>query len=152
MAMHLEFVVPGPPISNQQSTTHGKAKLAAWRAKLAGVATKLWSNPILLGELKAIILNFYTGNQPSVDVDNMSKPILDEMQQIVYDDDRQITQAEISHLKIGDAYAIAGVSMSWSRRSRPVCGSYTCVSKILYTHSHFRSDAHGYGTTPEPDR
>ena len=40
----------------------------------------------------------------------MSKPILDVLQTIVYDDDRQITQAEITHLKIGAPYSIVGVS------------------------------------------
>jgi crossover junction endodeoxyribonuclease RusA len=59
--------------------------------------------------LKAIIINFYIGNRPSVDVDNMSKPILDAMRNIVYGDDRQIVQAEIAHLKIGAAFAIMGV-------------------------------------------
>jgi len=110
MAMHLEFVVLGPPISNQQSTPHGKANLAAWRAIIAGAARPLWANPLLMSHLKAIIINFYAGNKPSVDVDNMSKPILDELQQIVYDDDRQIIQAEIIHLQIGAAFSIAGVS------------------------------------------
>jgi Holliday junction resolvase RusA-like endonuclease len=110
MAMHLEFVVLGPPISNQQSNPKGKANLAAWRAIIAGAAGPLWARPFLNGNLKAIIINFYAGNKPSVDVDNMSKPILDEMQSIVYKDDRQIVQAEISHLEIGAAFSIAGVS------------------------------------------
>jgi hypothetical protein len=43
-------------------------------------------------------------------VDNLSKPILDVMQQVIYHDDRQIVQAEIAHVKIGAAFAIAGVS------------------------------------------
>jgi len=64
----------------------------------------------LTGHLKAIIINFYAGNKPSVDVDNMSKPILDEMEKIVYHDDRQIIQAGITHLRIGAAFSIAGVS------------------------------------------
>ena len=110
MAMHLEFVVLGPPISNQQSTPNGKANLMAWRATIAGAAGPLWAKPLLTGNLKAIIINFYAGNKPSVDVDNMSKPILDEMEQIVYDDDRQIVQAEITHVKIGSAFSIVGVS------------------------------------------
>ena len=110
MAMHLEFVVLGPPISNQQSTAAGKANLIAWRATVAGAAGPLWAKPLLTGNLKTIIINFYDGNKPSVDVDNMSKPILDEMQQLIYDDDRQIIQAEISHLKIGSPYSIVGVS------------------------------------------
>jgi Holliday junction resolvase RusA-like endonuclease len=110
MAVHLEFVVLGPPISNQQSTPQGKANLTTWRATVAGEAQNQWAKPILMGELKAIIINFFTGNKPSVDVDNMSKPILDVLQQIVYDDDRQIRQAEITHLNIGAPYAIVGVS------------------------------------------
>lgn len=110
MAMHPEFVVPGPPISNQQSTLNGKANLAAWCAIIAGAARPLGFNPLLTGHLKAIVINFYAGNKPSVNVDNMSKPILDQMQQIIYEDDRQIIQAEIVHLKIGEAFSIAGVS------------------------------------------
>jgi crossover junction endodeoxyribonuclease RusA len=110
MAMHLEFVVLGPPISNLQSTPSGKANLAAWRAIIAGAATSLWTNPLLTRHLEAIIINFYSGKTPSVDVDNMCKPILDEMQQIVYDDDRQIIQAEITHLEIGTPLSIPGIS------------------------------------------
>jgi len=110
MAMHLEFVVLGPPISNQQSTPNGKANLISWHATIASAARPLWANPLLIGHLKAIIINFYAGNKPSIDVDNMSKPILDAMQNIIYDDDRQIVQAEIIHLKIGAAFSIAGVS------------------------------------------
>jgi Holliday junction resolvase RusA-like endonuclease len=60
--------------------------------------------------LKAVIINFYAGNKPTVDVDNMSKPILDEMQKVVYANDRQIVQAEIIHLNIASAVSIAGVS------------------------------------------
>ena len=108
--MHLEFVVQGPPVSNQQSTAQGRANLAAWGATVRGAAQGLWANPTLTGELKAVIINFYAGNEPSVDVDNMSKPILDAMQRIVYNNDRQVRQAEISHLKIGAAFSIVGVS------------------------------------------
>src|SRR4051794_24656708 len=110
MAMHLEFVVLGPPISNQQSRPAGRANLATWRAVIAGAVTPLWTKPLLTGNLKAIIINFHAGNKPSVDVDNMSKPILDEMQEIVYKNDRQIRQAEINHVKIEGAYSVMGVS------------------------------------------
>ena len=105
MAVHLEFVVLGPPVSNQSASPN----LMTWRATVAGAATLNWANPLLAGDLKAIIINFYAGNRPSVDVDNMSKPILDVMQNLVYGDDRQIVQAEITHSKIGAAFAIMGV-------------------------------------------
>ena len=107
MAMHLEFVVLGSPISNQQSTAAGHKNLAVWRAAVAGEAKLRWLKPRLGVDLKAIIINFYTGNKPSVDVDNMSKPILDVMQAIVYDDDRQIRQAEFTHAELGAVYKIA---------------------------------------------
>ncbi len=63
MAMHLEFVVLGSPISNQQSTPNGKANLTLWHATIAGAARPLWANPLLMAHLKAIIINFYAGNK-----------------------------------------------------------------------------------------
>jgi Holliday junction resolvase RusA-like endonuclease len=110
MAMHLEFVVPGPPISNQQRTATGKANLAAWRATVRAEAQKNWANPPLTGELKGVLINFYHGEKPSVDLDNLSKPIFDSMERIVYRNDRQIRQAQTTHLKIGAAFSMAGVS------------------------------------------
>src|SRR4051812_38383620 len=110
MAVHLEFVVLGPPISNQQSTPQGKANLTGWRATVAGEAQNRFASPLLTGPLMAIIINFYQGNKLSVDVDNMSKPILDVMQSIVYSDDRQIRQAQITHLEISAPFSIVGVS------------------------------------------
>lgn len=109
MAMYLEFVVVGPPISNQQSTAQGRANLAAWKATIAGAATLAWPNAPLAIELKAVIINFFAGNEPSVDTDNMSKPILDAMQGIAYVDDRQVVQAEFTHARLGGAYQIGGV-------------------------------------------
>lgn len=42
MAVHLEFVVLGPPISNQQSTVKGRANLTAWKATIAGAVAATW--------------------------------------------------------------------------------------------------------------
>src|SRR5579885_3560424 len=109
MGRYLEFVVPGPPISNQQSTPQGRANLAAWRATIAGAATLAWPNAPLTIELKAVIINFYAGNEPSVDADNMSKPILDAMQGIAYGNDRQVVQTQLTHARLGGAYQIGGV-------------------------------------------
>lgn len=109
MARHLEFVVPGPPISNQQSTPQGRANLTAWKATVAGAAALAWPNVPLTIELKAVIISFYAGNEPSVDTDNMAKAILDAMQGIVYDNDRQIVQTQLAHARLGGAYQIGGV-------------------------------------------
>jgi crossover junction endodeoxyribonuclease RusA len=104
--MHLEFVIIGVPISNQSPGPN----LQNWRAAVVAAARSGWSLPILAVNLKAVIINFYLGNRPSLDVDNMSKPILDAMEGVVYDNDRQITQAEITHVSIGSAFVFVGAS------------------------------------------
>jgi Holliday junction resolvase RusA-like endonuclease len=108
--MHLEFIVPGVPVSNQATGPRGTANLNAWKAAVKAAAQKVWKKAPLTGNLKAIIINFHSDDEPSVDVDNMSKPILDVMQQVVYADDRQIRQAEITHVRIGAAMVFLGVS------------------------------------------
>lgn len=76
---------------------------------LAEVQTA-WSNPKLTANLQATIINFHEGPEPSLDLDNMSKPIFDEMQKDVYDDDRQIRQAHLIHLEIGGPVVITNAS------------------------------------------
>jgi hypothetical protein len=105
MAVHVEFIVLGQPVSNQSPGPN----LTTWRSAVAAAATLSWLHPLLGGELKATIINFYAGNRPSLDVDNMSKPILDVLQNILYGDDRQVVQAEIAHVRIGAAFSIVGV-------------------------------------------
>ena len=112
MAVHLEFVVTGPPVSNQQSNPNGRANLATWRATVAGAAKVQWAKQLLTMELKPVIVNFYAGNKPSVDLDNMSKPILDVMQNIVFQDDRQVVQMELTHVRIDAPFSIVGVRPS----------------------------------------
>ena len=104
--MQLEFVVLGPPISNQSPGSN----LDNWRATVEAEAKKQWNKAVLNGNLKAVIINFHLGSRPSVDIDNMLKPILDVMQKIVYDDDRQIRQAEISHVRIDAPFVFVGAS------------------------------------------
>ena len=105
--MHLEYVVVGVPISNQSGPS---AALAAWRTAVETEARRNWSNPPLTGKLKAVIINFHRGDKPSLDLDNMSKPILDVMQTVVYGDDRQVRQAELAHVRIDAPFVIVGAS------------------------------------------
>lgn len=111
--MHLEFVVVGTPISNQQSTPNGRKNLTSWRKKVIAEATAVWGTKTPLPSsqpLKVILINFYGGTKSSVDLDNMLKPILDAMQSIVYDDDRQFSQAEITHASITAVFQIVGAA------------------------------------------
>src|SRR5436190_5771604 len=94
--LHLEVVVLGPPVSNQSA----RANVLAWQAKVKAELVKVWSKPPLNEKLKSIIINFHDGEKPSVDVDNMAKPIHDVMNKLVYEDDRQVRSTEVSHLRI----------------------------------------------------
>jgi hypothetical protein len=105
--MHLEFVVLGSPVSNQAANL---ANLNAWKATVKREAQKRWRSAPLKGKLKAILVHFHLGDKPALDVDNMSKPIHDVMNSLVYDDDRQIRQAEIAHVRIDAPMVVAGAA------------------------------------------
>ena len=109
----------------------GKVESHRVRTTIAGEAQNKWAGPSLTGHLKAVIINFHGGNKPSVDIDNMSKPILDVLQNIVYGDDRQIRQAEITHLEIGPRSPIVGVSKIIVTRSKRGTSLFTSASKTL---------------------
>jgi hypothetical protein len=103
--MHLEFVV-GVPISNQVLGPN----LTAWRAAVAAAAQNKWRKAVLTGKLKGVLINFHLGDKPSLDVDNLAKPIFDVMEGIVYANDRQIRQAEITHVRIDAPFSFMGAS------------------------------------------
>ncbi len=138
--MHLEYVVLGPPISNQATGTRGHANLSAWKAKVKAAARKLWTAAPLKGKLKVILINFHEGEKPSLDVDNMSKPVHDVMNKLVYEDDRQIRQAEISHVRIDDPMSVAGASKMLVDAVQKASSSSIFASRMLSTHSHSQSD------------
>lgn len=104
--MYLEYVVVGVPISNQST---GSPALQAWRAAVKHAVKNAWTGTPLVASLKVVIINFHTG-KPSLDLDNMAKPIWDVMQQIVYDNDRQISQAELAHVRIDAPFVVVGAS------------------------------------------
>src|SRR5262245_6706381 len=108
--MHLEYVVLGPPVTNQATGARRIANLKAWQARVQAEVQKVWTSTPLAGKLKAIIINFHLGEKPTLDLDNMSKPIFDVMNQLVYDDDRQIRQAELTHVRIDAPFVFVGAS------------------------------------------
>lgn len=97
MEMHLEFVVVAVPISNQSPGNN----LQNWRTAVGTAAQAQWPNPLLTGELKAIIINFYSGNGPTLDVDNMSKPILDVIQGNIMDYEQQLKRLADDYVSKG---------------------------------------------------
>ena len=93
----LEFVVLGPPVSHQ---TRDKKNLKLWQATVKAEAAKAWERAPLNGTLKFLVINFHEGDKPSLDDDNMVKPIRDALNKFVYNDDRQIRYSETIHVSI----------------------------------------------------
>jgi crossover junction endodeoxyribonuclease RusA len=107
MALLLEFVVPGPPVSHQ---TSDRANLKAWKDKVKAEAAKTWTGAPLAVNLRFTLINFHEGDKPPMDDDNMVKPIRDALNKFVYDDDRQIRHSETYHIPIDDPVRIRRAS------------------------------------------
>lgn len=85
--MRFEFVIDGPPVSQQ---ARRRENLRAWRAKVRSEAAKNWPSeqPPTSDLVMLRIIYFY--NDMKVDVDNIVKPIQDALKELVYVDDDQI--------------------------------------------------------------
>ena len=87
MPMPIEFVIEGPPASQQ---SRSKSRVAEWTRNVHDVAESTWdSEPPLTGEVTVTITYVYEGT--SLDVDNIPKPILDALKGLVYLDDSQVS-------------------------------------------------------------
>jgi hypothetical protein len=58
------------------------------------------TKPPLTSNLRFLLINFHEGDKPSLDDDNMVKPIRDALNKFVYNDDRQIRYSETIHVSI----------------------------------------------------
>lgn len=103
--MSITIEVSGEPRPKQSFRYTGKngkgggftpASIKAWQETVAWQAKQAMSGQdILTGEL-FVILKFRLGNQRRVDIDNLSKAVLDAMNGIVYEDDTKIIELFIS--------------------------------------------------------
>lgn len=82
-----DLVVFGKP-----RTSQSKSK-KTWQTSIRNAVRAQWPSgqPLLLGELSARIVYFFEDSTP-LDVDNIIKPILDSLKELVYEDDSTIFQ------------------------------------------------------------
>ena len=88
MAFPFEFVIDGPPVSQQ---ARRRELVREWRQNVRNVAERYWQNgnaPIP-ESIMLTVTYFFTDVQ--MDVDNIPKPISDALNGLVYVDDAQIT-------------------------------------------------------------
>ena len=87
MPMPFEFVIEGPPVSQQNP--HGRRK-RKWKQRVRNAAERRWdSKSPFVGEVMVTITYFFSG--ASLDVDNIPKPILDALNGLIFLDDTQVS-------------------------------------------------------------
>jgi len=86
--MKFEFIVDGPPVSQQ---ARRRERLRAWKVTVRQEAEKYWSSDrkVGIGPIMLQITYFY--DSVAMDVDNIVKPIQDALIGLAYDDDTQVT-------------------------------------------------------------
>lgn len=86
----LEFVVDGPPVSQQ---ARRRRRLHDWKAEVRQAAARYWPEGQLPLDrsLMLTVTYFYDDPDTRMDVDNIPKPISDSLNGLAYTDDVQIT-------------------------------------------------------------
>ena len=103
----VEFIVEGSPVSHQ---TKNRKALQGWKARVRAEAVKVWNQPPVKALIQCTIINFYGGPAPTLDDDNMVKPIRDALNGLVYEDDLQVRHSIHAHLSNRGLYQISGSS------------------------------------------
>jgi Holliday junction resolvase RusA-like endonuclease len=104
MPKSITFFVEGEPcpkqsfrvVEKRSGKTHGYAdpKVTAWQNVIGTYANQCFQDK-LTGRLK-VKLRFYLSNNRVVDLDNLSKAVLDGLKGIAFKDDCQVFQMELS--------------------------------------------------------
>jgi Holliday junction resolvase RusA-like endonuclease len=85
--------------------------LQTWKKQVRAEAAKVWAQGPLSGLLlQCTIMNFFSGNAPLLDDDNLVKPIRDALNGLVYNDDSQIRHSIHAQMPNGGRYQIQGAA------------------------------------------
>ena len=86
--MTFEFIVEGPPVSQQ---TRRRERYHEWKRDVRAAAERFWTvgAPPLTGSLAVTVFYFFEG--AAGDIDNIVKPIQDAIGGLVYGDDAQVS-------------------------------------------------------------
>lgn len=105
-----EFIVDGPPVS-QQARTRGKGnRLEDWKKTVLQEAKKYWSSEqkIATGWVLLQITYFYDSDL--MDVDNRVKPIQDAIKGLAYVDDNQVSDLIVRKRNLSGNFRIENMT------------------------------------------
>ena len=87
MPIPFEIVLFGPPVSQQ---ARRRRRVREWTSEVRRIARAHWGAEAPFdGDVTVTITYFFEG--ASLDVDNIPKPILDALKDVVYSDDSKVT-------------------------------------------------------------
>ena len=94
----LEFIIVGNPVTFRAKKKRKKGLLAKWKSKVKEEAAKHWPWPHkepLTATMQCTLIHFHKGADSPLDNDNLSKPILDAMTRVIYEDDIQLVHTHV---------------------------------------------------------
>jgi len=108
-----DFFVVGPPLSQQ---TRNPGKLREWKAYVRAEAAKLWQGqaPVEIA-LKITVVYYHERQSVLIDHDNMLKPIQDALSGLIYQNDRQITDAQTRKTNIDGRFRLRRLPPVYAR-------------------------------------
>ena len=103
----LEFIVDGPPVSQQ---TRRRERLRAWKTTVRQEAEKYWTpgQKAAIGLIMLQITYFY--DSVAMDVDNIVKPIQDAIIGLAYIDDDQVTDVLVRKRNLSGNFKVENMT------------------------------------------
>ena len=101
------FSVPGPPVGKERprvarSGTYTPPRTVAYEQQVAWTALpKMRGMTPCAEDGVSVRVDIYPSNRKTPDVDNVLKAVLDALQGVVYQNDRQVTQAAVTRHPVG---------------------------------------------------
>lgn len=103
----VEFRVMGVPVSAQAKSAAMKTR---WRDEIQRAAKKaIGAAPLLRGDL-CVHIRIFLDQELRPDIDNLEKPILDALQDIVFQNDNSVIDLDAKIRLLSEPFVIAGVS------------------------------------------
>ena len=104
-----EFVRLGVPCTVQ---TKNKSRIENYKQDLRRMAVARWpgNSPQLIVPVSIYLTYFYTAD--IMDVDNIIKPVLDQMKGLVYADDKQVVSVTCRKINVLSPEAVVAVTSS----------------------------------------
>jgi len=105
-----EFTVDGPLISHQ---ARPKSRVKSWQQFVRDAAAGRWPSETapVTARLKFTVTYYHDGVSVRLDNDNLVKPIQDALNDLVYQDDRQITDTVVRKTDVNGSFRVRGMSI-----------------------------------------